>query len=170
MDYVTVASTYSLQFAGATLLIAELLAPFRGRILAGKHGGGAKICPGFYQVVQNFNSIIGIPANGKVSNKQQLQPSIVFQPFPVPFQVVPLAEDQQLIQQITVINIYATVVHTASLPTEGSHEMEFSGSGDAVDTHIQTILGESEGTQLLNHVLVVTPRCWLPAPPPVRSC
>ena len=46
-------------------------------ILGGKHGGGSQICPGFYQVVQDINSILGIPANGKVINKQQLQPSIL---------------------------------------------------------------------------------------------
>lgn len=65
----------SVQLTVAAFLITELLAPFRGRILAGKHGGGTQICPGFYQVVQDLNSIHGIPANGKVINKQQLQPS-----------------------------------------------------------------------------------------------
>lgn len=159
MDRVTSGESSAdfVQLAVAAFLIAKLLAPFRGGILAGKHGGSAKIRPGLYQVVQDLNSILGIPANGKVINKQQLKPSIVLQPFPVSFQAVPLAEDQQLIQQIAVINIHAAVVHTAGLPAEGGHEIGFSSSGDAVDTHIQTILGESEGTQLLNHILVVTP-------------
>ena len=126
----------SIWLAVASYFIAELFAPFRGRIFAGKHGGGTQICPGFYQVAQDLNSILGIPAYGKVINKQQLQPSIVLRPFPVSFLVIPLAEDLQLIQQVSVINIHATVVHTPGLPAEGGHKIGFSGSGDAVDTHI----------------------------------
>ena len=100
MDRVTSgeSSADSVQLAVAAFLIAKLLAPFRGGILASKHGGSAKIRPGLYQVVQDLNSILGIPANGKVINKQQLKPSMVLQPFPVSFQAVPFAEDQQLIQ------------------------------------------------------------------------
>ena len=76
----------------------------------------------FYQMVQDLNSILGISANGKAINKQQLQSSVVLQPFPVSFQVITLAEGQKLIQQITVINIHATLVHTEGLPAEGDHK------------------------------------------------
>ena len=74
MDRVTSgeSSADSVQLAVAAFLIAKLLAPFRGGILAGKHGGSAKIRPGLYQVVQDLNSILGIPANGKVINKLQI--------------------------------------------------------------------------------------------------
>lgn len=58
----------SIRLAIASILIAELLAPLGGRILAGKHGGGAQICPGLYQVVQDLNPVLGIPANGEVIN------------------------------------------------------------------------------------------------------
>lgn len=62
----------AVQLAVAAFLIAELLAPLGGCILAGKRGGGSQICPGLYQVIQNLNPVLGIPANGEVINEQQL--------------------------------------------------------------------------------------------------
>ena len=50
----------TIQFAVAARFVAQILAPLRRRVLAGKHGRGLQIRTGFNQVVENLNPILRI--------------------------------------------------------------------------------------------------------------
>ena len=94
----------TIQFAVAVLFIAQVLAPLGRRVLAGKHGRGFQIRPGFNQVVQDLNSILRIPANCEIVNEENLNPGLVLQLLPVLVQIVAAAQDKQFIQQVAVIH------------------------------------------------------------------
>lgn len=52
----------TVQFAIAVFFVAQVLAPLRRRVLAGKHGRGFQIRSGFNQVVEDLNPIFRISA------------------------------------------------------------------------------------------------------------
>ena len=67
----------SVKLAVAFLLITQLVSPFIRRILAGEEGGGPKVIPKFDEVVQDLDPFLGVSADRKVINEQQLDPRIV---------------------------------------------------------------------------------------------
>ena len=66
----------TVQFAVAVLFVAQVLAPLRRRVLAGKHGRGFQIRPCFNQVVEDLNPILRIPADCEIVNEEDLNPGI----------------------------------------------------------------------------------------------
>lgn len=67
----------SVKLAVAFLLITQLVPPFIWRILAGEEGGGPKVIPKFYEMVQDLDPFLRIPADGEVINEQKLDLFIV---------------------------------------------------------------------------------------------
>ena len=147
----------SVQFAVAVLFVAQVLAPLRRRVLAGKHGRGFQICPGFNQVVENLNSILRIPADCEIVNEEDLNSGIVLQLFPVFVQIVAAAQDEQLIQQVTVVHKHAAVVAAAGFIAKCRHEVGLSGLRNTVDANVQPFFGKAERQKLLHHGIVVAP-------------
>ena len=94
----------TVQFAVAVLFIAQILAPLRRRVLAGEHGRGFQIRPGFNQVVENLNPILRIPTDCEIVNEEDLNPGIVLQLFPILVQIVTATQDEQFIQQVAVLS------------------------------------------------------------------
>jgi len=147
----------SVQFAVAVFFVAQVLAPLRRRVLAGKHGRGFQIRPGFDQVVEDLDPVLRIPADCEIVNEEDLNPGIVFQLLPVLVQIVAAAQDEQFIQQVTVIHKHTAVVAVAGFVAKRRHEVGLACFGNAIDANIQPFLGKAERKQLLNHSVVVAP-------------
>ena len=67
----------TVQFTVAVLFIAQILAPLRRSVLTGEHGRGSQIRPGFNQMVEDFDPILGIPADCEIVNEEDLNSGIV---------------------------------------------------------------------------------------------
>ena len=135
----------SIQLAVTALFVAQILAPLGRRVLACKHRGSLQIHPGLDQMVQDLDPILRIPADREIINEQNLNPGVVSQLLPILVQIAAAAQNEQFIQQVTVVDIHAAVIPAAGLVAERGHKIGFSRLCNAVDADIQTFLNETEG-------------------------
>ena len=139
----------SVKLAVAFLLITQLVSPFIRRILAGEEGGCPKVIPKFDEMVQDLDPFLGVSADCKVINEQQLDPCIVPDPLTVLVQIFLPVEDDQFVQQIAIVYKLAAVIAPACLYTTGRQEIGLSCTGDSIDPYILPVLSEVEFQDLL---------------------
>ena len=108
-------------------------------------------------MVEDLDPVLRIPADCEIVNEEDLNPGIVFQLLPVLVQIVAAAQDEQFIQQVTVIHKHTAVVAVAGFVAKRRHEVGLACFGNAIDANIQPFLGKAERKQLLNHSVIVAP-------------
>jgi len=132
-----------------------LVPPFIWRILAGEEGGGPKVIPKFYEMVQDLDPFLGISADSEVINEQQLNPCIVPDPLTVLVQIFLPVENNQFVQQIAIVYKLTAVITPACFHTTGRQEIGLASTGDSIDPHILPVLSEVEFQDLFNSGIII---------------
>ena len=68
----------------------------------------------FREVVQDFDSLLGVSADREVIDKQQLYPGIILDPFTILIEILLAVQNDQFIQQITVIHELTAIIPATS--------------------------------------------------------
>ena len=95
------------------------------------------------QMVQDLDSVLGIPANAKIVNEEDPESGIVLQLFNV-FGHVLSGQAKELVHHIAVVTELAAVIQAAGFVTQGRSEVRLSGAGFPVDPNVQPRSNETE--------------------------
>ena len=111
-------ATNAIKFTVTFRFITQCITPFIRGVLTTEKSRCSKIVPKLQEVVQDFDSLLGVSADREVIDKQQLYPGIILDPFTILIEIFLAVQNDQFIQQITVIHeltaiIPATSFHTA---------------------------------------------------------
>lgn len=87
--------------------------------MAAEECGGSKIIPHFQQMIEDLDSFFRILADCKIINEEKLDLGIILNAFAISVQIFLPVQDDQLIQQITVINKLTAIVPAARFHTAG---------------------------------------------------
>ena len=132
------------ELAIALLLITQLVAPFIWRILTAEEGGGPQVITELYEMVQDPDPFLRIPADGEIIYEQDLDPCIVPDPLPVPVKIFLAAENDQFVQQIAVIHKFTAVITSACFYAAGGQEIGLAGTGNPIEPDILPVLNKVE--------------------------
>lgn len=106
-------------------------------------------------MIQDFDPFFGIPAYGKIINEQQLDPCTVPDPLTVLVQVFLAVEDEQFVQQVTIVYELTTVITSVCFHTTGRQKIRLAGTGDSIDPDVLPILSEMKFQDLFNGGIIV---------------
>ena len=106
-------------------------------------------------MVQDFDPLLGISADREIIDKQQLYPGIILDPLTILIEIFLAIQDDQFIQQITVIHELTAVIPAAGFHTACGKEIGFACTGYAIDSHILSILSEVELQDLLHRSIII---------------
>ena len=106
-------------------------------------------------MVQDLDPFLRIPADGEVINEQKLDPCIVPDPLTVLIQVFLAVEDNQFVQQVTIVYELTTVITSACFHTTGRQEIRLAGTGDSIDPDVLPVLSKVEFQNLINSDIII---------------
>src|SRR5699024_10150870 len=106
-------------------------------------------------MIQNLDPFLGIPADSEIINEQQLDPCIVPDPLTVLIQIFLPVENDQFVQQVTIVYELTTVITSACFHTTGRQEIRLAGTGDSIDPDVLPVLSEMKFQDLINGGIIV---------------
>src|SRR5699024_7499111 len=120
-----------------------------------EEGGGSKVIPKFDEVVQDLDPFLGVSADRKVINEQQLDPRIVSDSLTIFAQVFLPVENNQFVQQVAIVYKFTAVITFAGLYAACRQEVGFASTGDPIDPHILPVLSDVEFQDLFNCGIII---------------
>ena len=106
-------------------------------------------------MVQDLDPFLGVSADSEVIDEQQLDPCIVSDPLTILVQVFLAVEDDQFVQQVTIVYELTTVITSACFHTTGRQEIRLAGTGDSIDPDVLPVLSEMKFQDLINGGIIV---------------
>lgn len=138
------------ELAIALLLLAQLVPPFIRGILTVEEGGCPQTITELYEMAQDPDSFLRIPADGEIICERELDPCIVADPLPIPVQIFLAAENDPLVQQIAVVHRFTAVITPACFYAAGRQKTGPAGTGNPIDPRILPALDKVEFQDLFN--------------------